>query len=154
MANSACAVQILEVAFSLLMCCSLVCNAIRKAGKYLRKHFGTLTPPLGQLQRHVRGDQHFPIGLERYRVHGSARTRPRSEGVVQCAIHVHTGHLVRKYTVVLAEPSAQKDLAIRLADHLFHRSAVRAIPQAKTLVGGVEGKVERAGLLSVDQRSR
>ncbi len=30
-ASNACAVQILEVAFSLLICCSLVCRAIRRA---------------------------------------------------------------------------------------------------------------------------
>ncbi len=37
-------------------------DAMQKAGKYLRKHFGSITPPLGQFQRHVRGDQDFPIG--------------------------------------------------------------------------------------------
>lgn len=37
-------------------------DAIKKAGKYMRKHFGSITVPLGQFQRHVRGDQDYPIG--------------------------------------------------------------------------------------------
>jgi acyl-homoserine-lactone acylase len=36
--------------------------AIDKAGKFLRKHFGKIDVPLGQFQRHVRGDQDYPIG--------------------------------------------------------------------------------------------
>ena len=41
MANKACAVQMLEVAFSLRMCCSRVCKAMRKAGC---PWLSTLTP--------------------------------------------------------------------------------------------------------------
>jgi acyl-homoserine-lactone acylase len=37
-------------------------SALTKASKYLRKHFGTVEVPLGQLQRHVRGDEDYPIG--------------------------------------------------------------------------------------------
>jgi acyl-homoserine-lactone acylase len=37
-------------------------DAIKKASAYLRKHFGSIEIPLGLLQRHVRGDQDFPIG--------------------------------------------------------------------------------------------
>jgi acyl-homoserine-lactone acylase len=36
--------------------------ALTKAGKFLRKHFGSITVPLGQFQRHVRGEEDFPIG--------------------------------------------------------------------------------------------
>lgn len=37
-------------------------KAIQQAGRYLRRHFGKINPPLGQLQRHVRGNQDYPIG--------------------------------------------------------------------------------------------
>ena len=37
-------------------------DALKKAGKYMRKHFGSITVPLGEFQRHVRGDQDYPIG--------------------------------------------------------------------------------------------
>jgi acyl-homoserine-lactone acylase len=37
-------------------------EAIRKAGKFLRKHYGTIAVPLGEFQRHVRGDEDYPIG--------------------------------------------------------------------------------------------
>ncbi len=37
-------------------------NAIRKAQKHLKKHFGKLEIELGQLQKHVHGDIEIPIG--------------------------------------------------------------------------------------------
>ncbi len=37
-------------------------KALRGAKKYLLKYFGTLTPPLGQIQKHVRGKVEIPIG--------------------------------------------------------------------------------------------
>lgn len=37
-------------------------EAIQKAGKYLRKYFGKIEIPLGQFQRHVRGNEDYPIG--------------------------------------------------------------------------------------------
>jgi acyl-homoserine-lactone acylase len=36
-------------------------DAIRYAKKYLLKHFGTTQVPLGEVQRHVRGDKDWPI---------------------------------------------------------------------------------------------
>lgn len=36
-------------------------DAIRYAKRYLKKHFGTTQVPLGEVQRHVRGDKDWPI---------------------------------------------------------------------------------------------
>lgn len=36
--------------------------ALRKAKKEMLKHFGSLTVPLGEVQKHVRGDKELPIG--------------------------------------------------------------------------------------------
>lgn len=37
-------------------------EAIRKSKKHLKKHFGSLEIPLGELQKHVRGDKIIPVG--------------------------------------------------------------------------------------------
>ncbi len=39
----------------------LLVKAMKKAKKHLKKHFGTIHVPLGELQRHVRGDVNLPI---------------------------------------------------------------------------------------------
>lgn len=36
--------------------------AIKRAGDYLRKYFGQIDIPLGEMQRHVRGDDDYPVG--------------------------------------------------------------------------------------------
>lgn len=40
---------------------ALYAEAIRHAKKHLKKHFGSDRVPLGEIQRHVRGDQDWPI---------------------------------------------------------------------------------------------
>jgi len=37
-------------------------DVLRNAQKHLRRHFGALDIPLGDLQRHVRGDFDYPVG--------------------------------------------------------------------------------------------
>jgi acyl-homoserine-lactone acylase len=39
----------------------LMVNAVRHAQKHLKRYFGTIEVPLGELQRHVRGDVNLPV---------------------------------------------------------------------------------------------
>lgn len=57
-------------------------DALRKAVKHMKKHFGSLRVPLGDVQKHVRGDKEIGVGGAP-EVLAAAITRPYKKGMLK-----------------------------------------------------------------------